>query len=67
MARSLFLLEREVFRSVTPDRSYSAPPPELRFHYDDWGRYQVQNGKYARPILFADHFVPMIRQLPWLA
>jgi hypothetical protein len=64
MAEQYFSLGREVFRPVPADRDYSVPPEGLRFHYDDWGRFQVIRGKYAKPILFADHYVPLIRNLP---
>ena len=67
MARAFFNLDTEVFRAVPSDRDYATPPDGLRFHYDDWGRYQVQLGKYSRPILFAEHFVPIVRGLPQLA
>jgi hypothetical protein len=60
----VFPLEREVFREVPPDRDYAIPPPGLRLHYDDWGRLQVARGKYKDAILFATHFVPLVRQLP---
>jgi hypothetical protein len=66
MAGELFPLDREVFRPVPPDRDYTIPPPGLRFHYDEWGRIQVQRGKYAQAISFSEHFVPLIRRLPWL-
>jgi hypothetical protein len=66
MAKNYFSLSREVFRAVSPDRDYATPPEGLRLHYDEWGRLQVQRGKYAKAILFAEHFVPLIRQLPWL-
>jgi len=66
MAREFFSLAREVFRQVPPDRDYTKAPEGLRFHYDEWGQLQVQIGKYAEAILFAEHFVPLVRQLPWL-
>jgi hypothetical protein len=56
--------EREVFLEVPPDRDYTVPPPGLRLHYDDWGRVQAGRGKYKEAILFATHFVPLVRQLP---
>jgi hypothetical protein len=62
----VFPLEREMFREVPSNRDYTVPPPGLRLHYDDWGRMQVARGKYKEPILFATHFVPLVRQLPWL-
>lgn len=67
MARPFFNLDTEVYRPVPANRDYSLPPEGLRFHYDDWGRIQVQRGKYAQPILFAEHFVPLVRQLPRLS
>lgn len=66
MARSFFTLDKEVYRPVPADRDYALAPPGLRLHYDDWGRIQVQRGKYHRPILFSEHFVPLVRQLPRL-
>jgi hypothetical protein len=60
----LLSLDREVFREVPSDRDYAIPPPGLRLHYDDWGKLQVARGKYQQPILFASHFVPLVRQLP---
>lgn len=64
LARQFFKLDREVYRPVPQDRNYCVPPEGLRLHYDDWGRMQVMRGKYEKPILFADHFVPLVRQLP---
>lgn len=65
LARHLFKLETEVYRAVPTDRDYSRPPEGLQLHYDDWGRMQVMRGKYERPISFAEHFAPLVRQLPW--
>ena len=67
MVRSFFTLDKEVYRRVPADRDYSLPPDGMRLHYDDWGRIQVLRGKYAKPLLFADHFVPLVRNLPRLA
>ena len=66
VAKSFFTLDKEVFRPVPSDRDYLSPPEGLRLHYDEWGRLQVQLGKYKQPILFADHFVPLVQQLPRL-
>jgi hypothetical protein len=66
MARCFFAPDREVYRAVPARRDYLVPPEGLQLHYDDWGRHQVQRGKYAQPILFAQHFVPLVRQLPRL-
>lgn len=67
MARPYFDLGKEIFRQVPADRDYSVPPEGLQRHYDEWGQIQVQLGKYAQPILFADHFVPLVQQLPQLS
>jgi hypothetical protein len=56
-------LNQEVYRAVPPDRDYSVAPAGLRRHYDDWGRLQVLLGKHRQPLLFAEHFVPLIRAL----
>jgi hypothetical protein len=66
-AEKLFSMGREVFRVVPPDRDYTRPPEGLRLRYDEWGAIQVALGKYQRPIRFAEHFVPLVQQLPWLA
>jgi hypothetical protein len=66
-AEQYFSVKREVFRAVPPDRDYTVPPEGLRFHYDEWGALQVALGKYKQPLRFADHFVPLVRQLPLLA
>jgi hypothetical protein len=60
----VFPLEREVYREVPAERDYTVPPAGLMLHYDEWGRAQVARGKYREPILFASHFVPLVRQLP---
>jgi hypothetical protein len=65
--KDFFSIEREVFRRVSSDRDYTTPPEGLRLHYDEWNEFQVQCGKHARPILFAKHFVPLVRQLPELS
>ena len=65
-AEKLFCVGREVFRPVPPDRDYTCLPEGLRRHYDEWGQLQVKLGKYKHVITFADHFVPLVRQLPWL-
>jgi hypothetical protein len=56
-------LDREVYRAVPPDRDYTVAPAGLRRHYDDWGRLQVFLGKYGQPLLFAEHFAPLVRSL----
>ena len=61
--KSFFSIEREVFRRVAPDRDYSISPEGLCLHYDEWGRLKVRQGRRAKPILFAQHFVPIVRQL----
>jgi hypothetical protein len=66
MARQYFKLDKEIYRTVPCDRDYTVPPHGLRVHYEDWGRMQVQRGKYAPPILFMDHFAPLVRMLPRL-
>ncbi|MFL4970398.1 MAG: hypothetical protein ACJ8DQ_11575 [Xanthobacteraceae bacterium] len=66
MVRPFFSLEREIFRRVSAERDYAKPPEGLCLHYDEWGRLQVQSGKYEKAILFAEHFVPLVRELPWL-
>jgi len=67
MVKGFFLIEREVYRRVPSDRDYTKPPEGLRLHYDEWNDLQVQRGKHAQPILFAKHFVPIVRQLPELS
>jgi hypothetical protein len=67
MAKDFFSIEREVFRRVPSDRDYAKPPEGLRLHYDEWNEIQVQRGRHARPILFAKHFIPIVRQLPELS
>jgi hypothetical protein len=66
MVKDFFSIEREVFRRVPCDRDYTKPPEGLRLHYDEWNELQAQRGKYAQPILFSKHFVPLVRQLPEL-
>lgn len=66
MAANFFTLGREIFRGVPPDRDYTKPPQGLRLHYEDWGRLKVQAGTYQQPLLFADHFVPLVERLPWM-
>jgi hypothetical protein len=56
-------LHQEVYRPVSPNRDYAVAPAELCRHYDDWGRLQVLLGKHRQPLLFAEHFVPLIRAL----
>jgi hypothetical protein len=63
MVKPYFVIQRELFRGVPVDRDYTTPPKGLRFHYDEWNAEQVKLGKYAQPILFADHFVPVVRKL----
>jgi hypothetical protein len=64
--KGFFSIEREVFRRVPDDRDYRFPPKGLRLHYDEWGRMKVEQGQHARPILFAEHYVPIVRELPAL-
>jgi hypothetical protein len=65
MARRLFPpIDREIYRRVPECRDYTRPPAGLQLHYDDWGRLQVRMGRYGRAITFAQHFVPIVRQLP---
>jgi hypothetical protein len=67
MVKGFFVIEREVFRRVPFDRDYTKPPKGLRLHYDEWNKHQVQLGKHARPILFANHFAPIVKQLSELS
>ena len=66
-AKHLFPLAREIYRRVPVERDYTQPPAGLRRHYDEWGRFQVQRGRYRQALTFAEHFVPLIRGLPLLA
>jgi hypothetical protein len=59
----LYRLEREVYRPVPAGRDYAEPPAGLRLYYDELGRELVRRGKHARALLFADHFVPLVRGL----
>jgi hypothetical protein len=65
-AEGFFSVGREVFREVSPDRDYTRPPEGLRLHYDEWGGIQVALGRYKTTLRFAEHFVPLVKQLPWL-
>ena len=56
-------MNQEVYRAVAPDRDYTLAPAGLRRHYDDWGRLQVFLGRYREALLFAEHFVPLVRAL----
>jgi hypothetical protein len=56
-------IQIEPYRSVPWDRDYTTPPPGLKKHYDDRGREEVSAGRYAKPILFDEHFVPLVRAL----
>lgn len=60
-------IEREVYRRVPESRDYRFPPTSLMRHYDDWGRLLMRLRKYQTAITFADHFVPIVEQLPYLA
>jgi hypothetical protein len=65
--KDFFSIEREIFRRVPFNRDYTTPPEGVRLHYDEWNEFQVQCGKHARPIMFAEHFVPIVRELPELS
>jgi hypothetical protein len=56
-------IQKEPYRPVPWDRDYTMPPSGLKKHYDDRGREEVSAGRYAQPILFDDHFVPLVRAL----
>lgn len=56
-------IQSEPYRSVPWNRNYTVPPSGLKKHYDDRGREEVKAGRYAKPILFDDHFVPLVRAL----
>ena len=53
----------ERYRSVPDDRDYTRPPAGLRRFYDEWGRKQVEAGKYEKVITFEEHFVPIVEAL----
>lgn len=50
----------EPYREVPPNRDYRVPPVGLKKHYDDRGREEVLAGHYSAPILFGQHFVPLV-------
>jgi hypothetical protein len=56
-------VQREPYRPVPVNRDYTIPPEGIRKHYDDRGSEEVRAGRYAAPILFAKHFVPLVNAL----
>ncbi len=55
--------ELETYREVPSDRDYTEPPPGLALYYDERGREVVSAGRFAEPITFRNHFVPLVHAL----
>lgn len=53
--------DREPYRVAPAGRTHLAPPSGLQRHYEQWGRMQVVLGKYDQPLLFEEHFLPIVR------
>ncbi len=56
--------QREPFRRVGGERDYGTPARTFGWPtWEEWGRKRVEEGKYERPLLFKEHFLPVARSL----